>query len=425
MNRLNYFNSYNSKHDFHEDQLTRAYLVVLKHSYHAFVAFFDYCRTKHVIDIGKEEKSFSLSELTEEGWEIDTQKSNPTIETNWLLSVLITDEHLHSSKAINAVKRNARYDGIITFGENLTLIIENKPNSYNVWFNQLNPSKENLDSETKIYSDPVVLEWKEIIKQLNNLLNMPTMTGYEKMMITDFLSYIDESHPKLNPYDNFSLCKGNEALIYRRIGNILKDIVENPARITEHKGWGVNIAIPFYSIRKIGLIFERNKDDWYLELSLIFSDTIGQARNFYNAKPTINHLPKNWLITPNFHFSFMQKNLVWFRASDYNNDLEYWIKNYNKIRQYKISEIPELIKSLETNKIIIYNDSKKKEMDEKIFSKRYSTLNACPGFGIIYTIPGKMAEVLDKTDELKQILKDKIREGLLVIHEKADSFLKK
>ncbi len=426
MNRLNYFNPYNSKSHAHEDQLTRAYLVVLRHSYAAFTAFFDYCKSKLVVDTTKEEISFTLNELIEDGWELDTQKANPKIETNWLLSVLITDSDLHASGLISSVKRHARYDGVITFGESLTIIIENKPCSGNVWFQQLNPSKENLDTDTKIYSAPVVLEWKEILKQLNSLLNLPNISGYEKLMIGDFLSYIDEVHPKLNPYDNFSLCKGNETLIYRRIENLLRGIVLDANSISEHIGWGYNIEINCGSIRKIGLIYERMGDDWRLKLSLIFGNTISQARAFYGCSPTVSHLSRTeWQFVPDFHFSFMQKNLVWFQSPDDNKYLEYWTNNQGLIHQYKKDDLPTLIYSLHDKGIIIRNTRSQKDMHSKIFNKRYFTLNVCPGFGINYIIKGKDAEVWDKDNKLANILKDKIKEGMLVVHQDASVLLRK
>ena len=196
MDRLNYFNPYQSKGDSHEDQLTRAYLVVLKHSSHVFFTFFEYCRSKH--SIKENEKAISIIDLLENGWDIETQKGNPSINTNWLLSILITDSSIKGGDGIQSSERNARYDGIITFGNELTIVIENKPRSGNVWFEQLNPSRQNLSEETKIFGQPLVLEWKEIIKQLNQLLSIPTLSGYEKIMIDDFLSFIDEKFPRTN-----------------------------------------------------------------------------------------------------------------------------------------------------------------------------------------------------------------------------------
>src|SRR4051812_41569578 len=96
MNRLNYFNSYQSKEDTHEDQLTRAYLTLLRHSFHAFAVFFDYCKNQHETDASKEEKPIALNSILENGWEIDTQRGNPIIDTNWVLSVLITDAPINS-----------------------------------------------------------------------------------------------------------------------------------------------------------------------------------------------------------------------------------------------------------------------------------------------------------------------------------------
>ena len=79
------------------------------------------------------------------------------------------------------------------------MIIENKPSSRNVWFDQLNPSKQNLAEGINVYSNHALLEWKEIIKQLNHLLIITTISGVERMLIDDFLDYIDDNFPHLNP----------------------------------------------------------------------------------------------------------------------------------------------------------------------------------------------------------------------------------
>jgi hypothetical protein len=210
MNRLNYFNPYDSKSGAHEDQLSRAFLVLLKHSGHAFFTFIEYCRSKHKTS-GKEQP-ISIIDFLDQGWEFETQKGNPAINTNYLLSVLITDSRVTADSNVRSSERNARYDGLITFGSNLTMVIENKPRSANVWFEQLNPSRQNLAETTNVYSNPAVLEWKEIIKQLNHLLLIPTISGYEKTMIEDFLSFIDEKFSYLNPYDSLHQCKGNREL---------------------------------------------------------------------------------------------------------------------------------------------------------------------------------------------------------------------
>jgi len=91
MQRLNYFNPNQSKPGYHENQLTRAYLVLMKHSFHAFAIFFDYVRSQHVVSAEREERSIQFIHFLEQDWEIDTQKGNPAINTNYLLSVLVND----------------------------------------------------------------------------------------------------------------------------------------------------------------------------------------------------------------------------------------------------------------------------------------------------------------------------------------------
>ncbi|MCK9399802.1 MAG: hypothetical protein M0Q51_07370 [Bacteroidales bacterium] len=283
MDRLNYFNPYKSKGGYHEDQLTRAYLVLLKHSSHAFFTFIEYCRSRHITS--KTEKPISILYFLEQGWEIKTQKSNPDINTNYLLSILITDSQVTENDTnIQSSERNARYDGIITFGSNLTMVIENKPRSGNVWFGQLNPSRQNLAEDTIVYSNPTVLEWKEIIKQLNLLLTVQTISGYEKIMIEDFLSFIDENFPFLNPYDSFYQCKGNTELLNRRINNLLKSISLDESKVNYHRGWGYYIHTSYQQIQEIGLILAQKENEWWIELSLYFGDSQRQAISFYYSK---------------------------------------------------------------------------------------------------------------------------------------------
>lgn len=242
MNRLNIFNPYQSKTGEHEDQLTRAYLVLLKLSGHAFFTFVEYCRSSHKTS-GTEEP-ISIIDLLEQDWEIETQRGNPEINTKHLLSILITDSKIKTADSrVQRSERNARYDGIITFGSNLTMIIENKPRSGNVWFDQLNPSKQNLAEGINAYSKPALLEWKEIIKHLNHLKTVPTISGYEKIMIDDFLDYIDDSFPFLNPYDRFHLCKKNKELIIRRNENLLKAISSDPDLVKCHHGESLSYYI--------------------------------------------------------------------------------------------------------------------------------------------------------------------------------------
>jgi hypothetical protein len=425
MNRLNYFNPYDSKAGSHEDQLTRAYFVLLKHSSHAFFTFIEYGRSKHKIS-GKE-KPITIIDFLEQGWDFETQKGNPVINTNYLLSILITDSQIETTdSSVQSSERNARYDGIITFGSNLTMVIENKPRSGNVWFGQLNPSRQNLAEGTIVYSNPIVLEWKEIIKQLNHLLSVPTISGYEKIMIEDFLSYVDDSFPHLNPYDSFNQCKRNPELLSRRINNLLKSISLDESMVKSHRGWGYYIQTPYDQIQQIGLIPSQNEKEFNIELSLYFADSQRQAISFYKSNPTIDHLKNTkWVFHSNFHVSFMTSNLVWFQSEDDEKYLQFWKDNVDIICQQKRGDIPKYFKRLVDEKVINMTKEAEEKLKLKFYDTAMQTLNICPGFGFFFTFNILEAEELDKSGKLKFILAEKIKEGLKVVGLDGNEVLKK
>jgi len=424
MNRLNIFNPYQSKTGEHEDQLTRAYLVLLKLSGHAFFTFVEYCRSIHKTS-GSEEP-ISIIDLLEQGWEIETQKGNPEINTEYLLSILLTDSQIKTAdSSIQSSKRSARYDGIITFGSNLTMVIENKPRAGNVWFGQLNPTEQNRADDTKVYSNPSILEWKEIIKQLNHLKTVSTIAGYEKMMIDDFLDYVDENFPFLNPYDSFHQCKRNKELVIRRIENLLKAISSDENLVKCHHGQSLSyyIQTPYREIERICL--GSNAEGNEIGLALCFGDSQRQASAFYKSNPSVSHLQNTkWIVRPNFHVAFMTSNLVRFESEDSEHYLQFWKDNVEEIHQQKKEDVPKYLKWLVDEKVINMPKDAVEKLKKMFYDAARQTLNICPGFELNYTFNISEAEELDKSDKLKFILAEKIKEGLKVVGRDGHEFLK-
>jgi len=427
MERLNYFNPYSSKAGTHEDQLTRAYLVLLKHSFHAFAIFMNYCRSKHKVNLAADELPLDLNRLIEYPWQIETQKGNPAISSSWLISVLITDSSIKgATESIEVSDRNARYDGIITFGSHLSMIIENKPRSGNVWFAQLNPSKNGLSEETTLYENGVQLEWKGIIQQLNHVLEAPTLSGFERVMINDFLEFINDNFGFLNPYHRLDLCRGNHELIQRRIMNLLKSIVNDEGLVNYHQSWGYVIKVPYDPMREIGLILNSKDNVWWLELSFYFGATQSQSKAFYASVPNIKHLDSGgWNIYPNFHVAYQSSNLVWFKSSmsaiDY---IDFWRKNIKMIYQRRRNEVISLFDWLQTEKVLDFSNDELLKLDDKFFKTAMPNLNVCPEVGIIFSIKSIDAERMDRSDGLAKEVKNRILEGLKVISKDGHEFLK-
>jgi hypothetical protein len=413
----------------HEDQLTRAYLVLLKHSSRVFFTFVEYCRNRHKTS-GNEEP-IPIIDFLEQDWEIETQRGNPEINTKYLLSILITDSQIKTAgSSVQTSKRNARYDGIITFGSKLTMVIENKPRSGDVWLDQMNPTEQNLADGITIYPKPTVLEWKEIIKQLNHLLTIPNISGCEKIMIEDFLSYIDEKFNFLNPYDRFHQCKRDKELLNRRIENLLKSIskpIPSDENIVKchHGPLSYYIQTPYREIERICLGLSGEGNESSITLALCFGDSQRQASSFYKSNPNISHLkdPK-WKMFPNFHVSFMTSNLVRFESEDSEHYLQFWKDNVKEIHQQKKEDVPKYLKWLVDEKVINMPKEAEEKLKKMFYDTAMQTLNICPGFELNYAFNISEAEELDKSGELKVILAEKIKEGLKVVGLDGHEFMK-
>ena len=145
MERLNYFNPYQRKSAWHEDQLTRAFLVVVRMVPLALSVLLDLIREQQIAR-GSELKLPSTTELLANEVEIQTQKNAVPQTTGRLVSVMMTDETWIPEGDVVASDRGARYDGILSFDPLWIIVIENKPLSHNIWEEQVHPNlPEGLD----------------------------------------------------------------------------------------------------------------------------------------------------------------------------------------------------------------------------------------------------------------------------------------
>jgi hypothetical protein len=222
-----------------------------------------------------------LHELSINDLEFLTQKSRYEINSGKVVSVLITDDFLKASvsptEEVKASERGARYDGIIRIGGDITLLIENKPNARNVWREQLNPSIDNLSENTledTLVKIPALLEWRQIIEQVGTLLDAEAVSGIEKMLIADFLDFLDRHFVVLNPYRRFSQCKNSRPLLLRRIGNMLETKFGKEST-GYHRGWAHYVMAGFPEVKQIGVRLEYKDNEserWQVEVSLYVND---------------------------------------------------------------------------------------------------------------------------------------------------------
>ncbi len=399
MNHLNYFEPYKSKGPHHEDQLTRAFLVVLRMVPLVQTTFIDLIRSYQILN----EHDRVLPTLTEPQMKLDniqTQVKNITDSQGYLVSLLMTNKNWTPETKIENVDRSARYDGVIYFDSDpkWILVIENKPWSENVWEEQLNPSIAE-DSEIEIVEDPVGIDWKEVIEHLSALLQKQLVHGAEALLIEDFLTFVDTHFGYLNPFSKFSICKDDPYLINRRCVRILESI-----SIGEVQGQHIELGSNDLPARRIYLGIKREQDNnWCIELKIHPGDTMAQARALYESLNTdaLQDLTnRGWNIDPNLHFSHIQKHLYWTNTPlDLEAYINFWEQNPQMISQVNrdSSDFCDFFLQLLQDELISCEDVS--GLEENFTKTGRSYLRTCPGLSCIYRWNREEALRLDDSED--------------------------
>lgn len=435
MSHMNYFEPYEFKAASHEDQLTRAFLVVLRFSPAALLLFYDKVR-KACLEMAKK-KSLevslpSISELPLSGVEFSTQKktiSQKPVST--VLSILLTDSAFEPKDSVSPSDRDARYDGIINFGDEIALVIENKPLQANVWEGQLNPSRTDLPEGAILIKVPAIVEWKSLVSSLNELVKLESLGGAEKLLIDDFLSYVNKHFSYLNPFDRLSLCK-DISQTRKRIEMLLLDVARSPDLVTWHHGWQTWCIAPDQpAIKLIGVTTDDVADDsGYITVRLYYGDTQAQSQAFYSLNLDYECIEKtlgaNWKIIPNFHVAFAQRVLLRLDCppgltKDY---YDYWRKHPELIKQHSLDDLLQLINTLKTMNLVTVTEKSESAIESVVKAPKYKVFNICPSMGIHYKISINSARELDDHKKLAGELYKRMKEGLNLVLSDVSSILK-
>ena len=190
------------------------------------------------------------------------------------------------------------------------IAIENKPFG-GVREEQLDP---NIGDAQEMVVDPhlVELEWKELLSRLHTL-NEGQLLGYtEALLLKDFLRYVQEDFPALNPYPSLASCKDDLGLLNLRCLQLMQDIAKE--RLAYLRGYGHYLEAPeLKGLKNVIVQAEATGGGWHIVLGLYPCDTVTQARHFYDGlnPSALASLCDEWTCATNLHFAFMQQNLVW------------------------------------------------------------------------------------------------------------------
>lgn len=416
MDRLNCFAYFESKKVHHEDALTRALLVVLRlipEAHRRFLVVVGRHRTRL-------RPSLPLpSSWTEHPPAFKTQTGRVQYDARHVLSLLLTDAGFPEPIVVEESDRGARYDGIIAYPPDWVFVIENKPHHDHVWREQLSVNLKAGQCNGKVEDVAVVVQWQELVGELSTLLGEEAMSDTATTLLKDFLDYVHEVFPFLNPYRKISICRDSLHLLNSRCRDIMKEIT--PDRVHYHRGWKDYMSFTGAACQ---VAFDAQQDaagPWELVLSLHPGDTVKQARLLYERLDIIKLLALSeagWEVDTNFHLAHMQQNLVKLRprmpVQEY---ADYWCQRQRKgsIKQIEIADeglFAKIVKAWQALGLISEEDVEK--IDSVFTKTNRKKINVCPGVTLKYRWSTKVGEDLDERGALAGAVKEKVEEAFAV-----------
>lgn len=297
-NPLNFFEPYPSLPPGHENQLTRALVVVLKLSPMA-----------HATWLRRVDPGLELHRMPTVDWRVQRRDVVPAkaaeAEGLRVISVFVSGEREEPNYRVEETDRLAVFDAIAVYGTELAIVVEVKVTA--------KPSVRQAESLNlggfTVKLDPQVraIPWRAILGDVGDLLSHELVAGAEAGVLEDFLEYTEEFFPDLQPFSQLRLCH-DDTRRRRRLRVILTEASGVPAR-----------PGPAPSIPLVGAI---SVDRAYLDLrgtevrlSLYAADTLTQAQALYTQPDVLEGLlglrDSGWTLMPNFHWGHMAKGLAW------------------------------------------------------------------------------------------------------------------
>lgn len=413
MNHLNIFNPYKHKSNYHEDELSRAFLIMVKKIPIIQNIFISMVREEMIkLNCNKIIEPYFQEEASVVYVDTQIANSNDIFKQaidRRLVSIVISDDKLNTDTTVTKSKRNARYDGVILYDPSWILIIENKPSVKNIWIEQLNP---NVDENIEVEENVIALSWRDIIKKINSLFQKELLAGLEKELVLDFVEYVDAEFEELNPFTTFAVCKNSMYLLERRCISIMNEMCMGD--VGKHAGWKHCINVRNEVISKIALYPVVKNGSWEIVLDISAGPIMTKARVYYKKLDLnkFNQLQKEgWQLKPDYHFSFRSDNQMFFKINCSPQEyVKHFKDNINNIKQVAKEEILPYCNDM-VSKGIFYPFNEKILLDGML-SKNHSKFNQCPSLSYIFIWDKDTVTSLDSNHSFVEEVRRKISQVL-------------
>ena len=371
MIRANLFNPFMSRPPEHEDRLTWAFLVILKYDPLLQNFLRELVESKLPLQDRKHSNFWEPARVSTQTKWIDTTTSR-------LVSILLTDETIGDIR-VEWSDREPKYDGVIEYPDGLTFIVENKLSHGNVWSEQLSPSRssfsESID-DISLHGSAICLEWSEILEGVLKYADSGVGPFSSRKICLDFLSFVEDIHPNLTPYQTFRLC-GNRPEALDRRTRLLVDELGKRVNLESRDGW--YLFRPNKIADRVGVWTDTSST---LDVKLWPAATVNQARRFYEEVHKTAFLNLNeWRVEPDLHFSYVRKILINAKTTwAIDRYFDYFAGGQSSYGQMDEATLVPLAKQWENEGLITSDDLRK--LQDQFNNTNRKTLNVIPGFSV-------------------------------------------
>ncbi|OOG51245.1 hypothetical protein [Rhodanobacter sp. C01] len=404
-NHLNLFVPYENAGASHENQLTRALLVVLRYSPLAHAAWLRLVAPEvNLYDLSKADFATQRQHVLSPGTEVPLGDAVPGI------SVWLAPDAAEVTARMAPSDRQQILDGIVTYGNDLVIVIENKI-SWGATTDQ--PHQINLHGSPVEFREKVCsISWQRLLGVLADLAEHDLVSGAERLLIGDFLNFVEERFPRIGPYATLVQCGDNVFRLERRLDTVQGQVVGT--EVGKGLGWRDIAGCRKIFMAWLGL----SEDSADVSLRMYPADTLGQSREFYGDPKSVSAVlalrSQEWSVKPNFHWGFMAGGYAWMNTplpvEDY---CTYWMREVGSARELGRPEWESYWARLESARIV--EATAKEAFDQEFTRSQRQKVSPRPGLYCEYRWPLREARRLDVNGKLVETIRTGVNQMLAAL----------
>jgi hypothetical protein len=408
---LNFFSPFENLPPNHENQLTRALLVVLGLSPMAHAVWL------RLVSPDRELQRLPLATFDTQRRAVRREPADADSEPADLISVFLAPENpLSGGGVVTESDRNQVLDAIIDYGGEVLVVVENKiAEADDYQARNINVTGAQVAIEEGKAARVVL--WRDVLEAFMALREQRLVGGAEGGLIEQFLTYIEDHFSNLGPFRTLRLCDGILVRQHRRLRQVLGEAAMTEA---DSSPYGPYVVVTAGNV--IGAdAYLRVRDGRTVELSFYPADTLTQARAFYKSPAAVEGLRRlsteeGWYGVPNFHFGHFQRGYCWTcNQTDLDRYLDIWIDRIDTAGMVPRADWADYWKWLTDERIACDEDWP--EFERHFLNTQRASASPRPGIWLSRRWSIRDAENLDAKGALVGQVRDALDMALGALHE--------